>query len=232
MTIPQLWLDHFPASAWGVTVDAKDAGQLVRPLRDAYWTIRTHAHERGLRCEVASAYRTPYQQYRLRLGRVPAGHEFDPAYGGSPPTALPGRSHHQSREALDLDMTGGGFDWLEDSGELLEVGCEQTVDGERWHIEATRTPRGTLIPYPGAAYDDDDQEVDDMPLTESEIKRIALITAATTEKVLLDNFAQLQNALGLPVIAGVDRVLGDNFDELAQLIEQVKDRLDHDHGPA
>lgn len=225
---PDLWLQHFPASMWGKVVDAHDPGQLVRPLRDAYWTIRTRARERGIRCEVASAYRTPYQQWRLRVGRVPDGEEMNPAFPGRPPTAVPGRSRHQRREAIDLDMSGAGFDWLEDSGILDDVGCDQTVRGERWHLQVVGAPRVELLRYPFPSFDDDDQEVDDMALSSDDINRIALVTAATVDKVLAKRFEQL----GLPVIAGVDRILDDEQAELVGMMRSVLDRLDDSHGPA
>lgn len=225
-----LWLANAdPAWTWGATANAKDPGELDQALRDRYWTLRLEAHRLGLRLEVASGYRTPWQQYLLRVGRVPAGHEFDGAYGGHPPTALPGRSHHQQRAAVDVDMTGAGYDWL--AGVCGRYGLALTVPGERWHLEAVGSPTVALTAYPGPTYDQP-QEGPDVPLTDADINRVALVAAATTDKVMAHRFAELQQALGLPVIAGVDKVLSDNFAELRELVDQVLAAEAAEHGPA
>lgn len=108
-------------------------------LRDRLWTARVDAAKEGLRLELNSGGRSDGQQWDLRRGRVPRGQECNPAYKGSPTTAVPGRSRHRnlSFDISAADMMGTALGWLH--RHQREYGIHFPVPGEAWHAEPTRT---------------------------------------------------------------------------------------------
>lgn len=117
-------------------------------LRDRLWTARVDAMKERLSLELNSGGRSDGQQWDLRHGRVPRGQECNPAYKGSPTTAVPGRSRHRnlSFDISAADMMGTGLGWLH--RHQADYGIHFPVPGEAWHAEPTKAaPRKSILPY-------------------------------------------------------------------------------------
>ena len=127
--------------------DPKDLGELVKPLRDALWTMMQDAPRKGL--VLVSGYRDAGRQWDLRHDRCP-GRECDPSCKGHPTTALPGRSNHGKRTAGDM----GGRDLAWFVANVRRYGLHLPVRGENWHAELSgRSPSVRILTYPGWCYD-------------------------------------------------------------------------------
>lgn len=127
--------------------DAKALRDVAEPLRSYLNTAMIDARQAGLALYLVSGGRSDGQQWDLRHGRVPNGHECDPAYKGHPTTAIPGRSNHRnlSPQISAADM-GGALAWLHQHQSCY--GIEFPVRGENWHAEITgRAPTCTIIPF-------------------------------------------------------------------------------------
>lgn len=124
--------------------DPRSVEQLAEPLRSRVAQAIADAPTGGL--ILVSGRRSPYQQWLLRHERCP-GHECDPAYPGHPRTALPGRSHHENRDATHCaaDMGGRDMPWFRDH--LHDYGLYLAVPGENWHVEPKGTPTARITPF-------------------------------------------------------------------------------------
>lgn len=134
------------------SLNAKAWGDVHVELRNRLWTARHDAMAQRLTLELNSGGRSDGQQWDLRHGRVPRGQECNPAYKGSPTTAIPGRSRHRnlSFDISAADMMGTGLGWLH--RHQADYGIHFPVPGEAWHAEPTRTPpKVRIIAWPGAA---------------------------------------------------------------------------------
>lgn len=123
--------------------DPKDIDQLHITLR--YRLKKAMADfkaEGGLYAQLVSGKRTDYMQYLLRLGRVPRGEEWNPAYPGYPLTAVPGRSDHRniSQDISAADIGGTAFKrWLR--ARQKKYGVLFNISSEDWHIIPYGTPQ-------------------------------------------------------------------------------------------
>ncbi len=127
--------------------DPKDWGAIAEPLRSRLWTGKVRARAEGKVIGLTSGARSAGQQWDLRHGRVPAGQECNPAYKGSPTTAIPGRSRHENTgpDHCAADMSGA-LSWLHQHA--ADLGIEFPVPGEAWHAQpAKKAPRWPIIPY-------------------------------------------------------------------------------------
>lgn len=133
--------------------DAKDLGELEKPLRDRIWTAMQHSPRKsaggpsGL--ALVSGYRDPGRQWDLRHERVPAGQECNPKVKAYPATAVPYASDHGRRKAADV----GGVDLLWLYRNCRAFGLWHNVSTENWHYVVSGTPTVRIIEYPGVAYD-------------------------------------------------------------------------------
>lgn len=76
------------------------------------------------------AYRSPAEQYQLRHQRCP-GREYDPSCKGNPPTAIPGKSRHETGDAIDFEnLSAGAFEWLVEHASTYGI---YNLPSERWH---------------------------------------------------------------------------------------------------
>lgn len=133
--------------------DAKDLGELEKPLRDRIWTAMQHSPRKsaggpsGL--ALVSGYRDPGSQWDLRHERVPHGQECNPRVKAYPATAVPYASDHGRRKAADI----GGVDLLWLYRNCRAFGLWHNVSTENWHYVVSGTPTVRIIEYPGVAYD-------------------------------------------------------------------------------
>lgn len=123
----------------------RNVAELAEPLRSRVAKLIADAPRGGLL--LVSGRRTPYQQWLLRHDRVP-GRECDPLAKANPPTAVPGRSKHQS--GLAADLGGLDLDWA--GARAMHYGLSRPVRGEPWHFEPTPgNPTLTIPQWPHAA---------------------------------------------------------------------------------
>lgn len=123
----------------------KDLGELAEPLRSRLAQMIADAPRRGL--VLVSGKRTDYQQYMLRVGRVPRGQEWNPAYKGRPLTAIPGRSNHRNLSADIAAADIGGRDLAWARANAHRYGLHFPIPSEDWHAEPHGTPTVPITPY-------------------------------------------------------------------------------------
>ena len=81
------------------------------------------------------AYRSSAEQWRLRVAHCPHP-ATDPASACTPPTAPVGRSNHETGDAIDVTLTGGGgrrspeYRWLAANAARFDV---HNLPSEPWH---------------------------------------------------------------------------------------------------
>lgn len=113
------------AAGAGVDV-AHDPNQLAEPLRSAVlWLMANGA------VTLTSGRRSTAQQIELRIAHGCGGGDlYNRACKGSPVTAVPGTSKHETGKAADL---GGDLGFVEANAARLGIG--RTVPSENWHYE-------------------------------------------------------------------------------------------------
>lgn len=137
--------------------DPKDWGQLAEPLRSRLLQARSDchaAHPTWVLLGLNSGKRTDWMQYGMRVGRVPRGEEWNPAYHGFPLTAIPGRSNHRNLglvdgryiEAADL-YQNQALTWLHQH--QADYGIHFPLPSEYWHAEVHGTPRVHITAFKG-----------------------------------------------------------------------------------
>jgi hypothetical protein len=121
--------------------DPRSLADLAEPLRSRVHTLILD-YRGPDPIWLKSGKRTPYLQFLLRQQHGCRGRECDRACKGTPTTAVPGSSKHETGEAADL------------AGDLAHVarvaksyGLALTVPGEPWHVQAVGTPTVPITPF-------------------------------------------------------------------------------------
>jgi hypothetical protein len=79
-----------------------------------------------------SAFRSNVEQVKLRQAHGCGGSKvYDSTCKGSPPTAVPGKSRHETGDAIDFDaLTPAAFAWLQANASRFGI---YNLPSERWH---------------------------------------------------------------------------------------------------
>lgn len=205
--------------------DPKDIHQL-------WWELGARLHkamvdfaaEGGKGAYLNSGKRTDYMQWLLRLGRVPRGQEWNPAYKGSPLTAIPGRSDHRnlSFAISAADIGGTAFKrWLR--ARQARYGVRFDIPSEDWHITCWGTPQVHCPPLGGVPVTP--PRPDPTPTPNPQELTVADIAAITTRlDGIVANLEVLQVRMGdveRLVIESKSYAKADGLDDLSDK-EQVE----------
>lgn len=109
--------------------------QLAEPYASRVAAAVEAAARDGVQLVGSSGYRSNGQQIALRRAHgCGNGREYDPTCLGSPRTAVPGRSRHETGEAIDFanmtSRTSPGYRWLERNGAAFGM---VNFPPEPWH---------------------------------------------------------------------------------------------------
>ena len=121
-----------------------DVNELAEPLRTSVVGLLAEANANGTRVIVSSARRTLDEQVALRrknCGQTDYAIWQMPSGDCKPETAIPGRSKHETGQAVDF---GGDLALVAKLAPKYEL--VQTVAKERWHYEHASTAGGTAQP--------------------------------------------------------------------------------------
>lgn len=111
--------------------DPRDPNDLAEPLRSE--VLRLMAADP--RVTLTSGFRSNAQQVAARAANGCRGREYDASCKGSPTTAIPGRSRHESGQAADLADGTSGRTLIDALIRDLGLNLIRTVPGEPWHFE-------------------------------------------------------------------------------------------------
>lgn len=108
----------------------RDGKQMRAELAPHWDKMAAAAAQAGIRLSLTSGYRSREHQQRLwdealqKYGSASAARKW---------VAPPGTSNHQGGTALDIDVSGGVYDWLRANGP--KFGFHQPMSWEPWHWE-------------------------------------------------------------------------------------------------
>ena len=118
--------------------------ELAEPLRTSVVGLLAEANAGGMRVWVTSARRTQEEQIGLRRKNCGTT-DYDiwqkPSGECSPETAIPGRSRHETGQAVDF---GGDFSLVAKLAPKYQL--VKTVPKEAWHYEHATTAGGPIAP--------------------------------------------------------------------------------------